>query len=352
MLATLLLYNAILLAACAAALCVRCGEGWREWVWRCVLLLVLLLPAAFRYGIGTDYANYVNYFNSPDGAIQRTEIGFILINQLVIAMGGSVQWMFALIALFTYIPLAFGLRRSRILPIVALYMLTLYLSSFSAIRQMLAVSWVLVALTRYLDDNRVGHAYFWIVAASFFHLSVLIVLPFVLIRRIHIPAWFLLLLIPAFYFVATHGFIDFLFSSDAFLGTKYGGYVDSQYDRQTEMGSGLGVLLRMLIPLAYMVYSSQLNRRNDMVLYSVVAYVVSYMLSIQIHIFNRLVDTFSFAPILAFGVLNKELKKRLALVVLLVLMLINFEKTIVANTSDRHGGLGISPYVSIFDANL
>ena len=91
MLATLLLYNAILLAACAAALCVRCGEGWREWVWRCVLLLVLLLPAAFRYGIGTDYANYVNYFNAPEGVILRTEIGFLLLNRLVIALGGSVQ---------------------------------------------------------------------------------------------------------------------------------------------------------------------------------------------------------------------------------------------------------------------
>ena len=107
MLETLLIYNAIFLAACAAAFCVRCAEGGREWVWRCVLLLVMLLPAVLRYNIGTDYANYVNYFNSPDGALQRTELGFILINQLVIAMRGSVQWMFALIALFTYIPLAF-----------------------------------------------------------------------------------------------------------------------------------------------------------------------------------------------------------------------------------------------------
>ena len=352
MLATLLLYNAILLAACAAALCVRCGEGWREWVWRCVLLLVLLLPAAFRYGIGTDYANYVNYFNAPEGVILRTEIGFLLLNRLVIALGGSVQWMFAIVALLTYMPLAFGLRRSRILPIVALYMLTLYLSSFSLIRQMLAISWVLVALTRYLDDHKIGHAYFWIVLASCFHLSALMVLPFILVRKIHVPAWLLLLFIPVFYFAATHGFIDYLFSSDVFLGTKYGGYVNSQYDRKTEMGSGLGVVLRMLIPLVYTLYSKQLDRKNDVVLYSVVAYVVSYMLSIQIHIFNRLVDTFSFAPILAFGVLSKELKKRLALVVLFVLMLVNFEKTIVANTSDKHGGLGVTPYVSIFDANL
>ncbi len=352
MLETLLIYNAILLAACAAAFCVRCAEGWQEWMWRTILLLVMLLPAALRYNIGTDYANYVNYFNAPDGAIQRTEIGFLFLNQVVMAMEGSVQWMFALVALLTYLPLAFGLRRNRILPVVVLYMLTLYLSSFSAIRQMLDISWVLVALTRYLDDNRIGHAYFWIAAASFFHLSALIVLPFVLIRKVHIPAWFLLLLMPAFYFIATHGFIDFLFSSDVFLGTKYGGYANSQYDHKTEMGSGLGVLLRMLIPLAYMVYSGRLERKNDIVLYTVVAYVVSYMLSIQVHIFNRLVDTFSFAPILAFGVMSKELKKRLALLILFALMLINFEKTIVANTSDRHGGLGITPYVTIFDAHL
>lgn len=352
MLETLLIYNAILVAACAAALCVRCTEGWLEWVWRTVLLLVMLLPAALRYGIGTDYANYVNYFNSPDGALQRAEIGFILINRMVIALGGGVQWMFALVALLTYLPLAFGLRRDWILPVIALYMLTLYLNSFSLIRQMLAITWVLVALTRYLDDRQIGHVYFWIVAASFFHLSVLFVLPLVLVRKIHIPAWFLLLLIPVFYFIATHGFIDFLFSSDAFLETKYGAYANSQYDRKTEIGSGLGVLLRMFIPLAYMLCSGRLGRKSDVVLYTVVAYIVSYMLSIQIHIFNRLVDTFSFAPILAFGTLSKELKKHLVLLILFALMILNFEKTIVANTSDKHGGLGITPYVTIFDKQL
>lgn len=349
---TLLIYNAILLAACAAALCVRCTDGWREWMWRTVLLLVMVLPAALRYNIGTDYANYVYIFHSPNGSLLSTEIGFRLINRVVIALGGSVQWMFAVVALLTYLPLAFGLRRNRILPVIALYMLTLYLSSFSAIRQMLAITWVLVALVRYLDDQRVGHAYLGIVCASFFHLSALIVLPFVLVRKIHVPAWFLFLLLPVFYLVATHGFIDFLFSSDAFLGSKYGVYANSQYDRKTEMGSGLGVLLRMLIPLTYMLYSGRLERNNDVVLYTVVAYVVSYMLSIQIHIFNRLVDTFSFAPVLAFGTMSKELKKHLMLLILFALMLLNFEKIIIANTSDKHGGLGITPYVTIFDNRL
>ncbi len=349
---TLLIYNAILIAACAAAFCVHCATGWREWLWRTVLLLVLLVPAALRHNIGTDYANYAAIFYSPNGMLLHTEMGYILLNRLVRAMGGSAEWLFATVALLTYAPIAYGLRRNRILPIVAMYMLILYLPSFSLIRQMLAVTWVLVALARYLDDGRVGVTYFWIVLASLFHISALLVLSFVLVRKIHIPAWFLLLLLPVFYLIATHGFIDFLFSSDLFLNSKYGTYATNQFNRKTEMGSGLGILIRMFIPIAYIIYSKQLNRRNDMVLYTIVAYVVSYMLSVQIHIFNRLVDAFSFAPILAFGVMSNELKKRLALVVLLALMLVNFEKTIVANTSDKFGGLGITPYVTIFDSNL
>ena len=346
---TLLIYNAILLLACALAFGVKITRGWQEWLLRILLLAVMWVPAALRYGIGTDYASYTGIFNSPTGQLTHIEPGFALINYAVMACGGKVEWMFAIVALLTYAPIAFGVRRKRILPVVVLFMLTMYLASYSTIRQSLAVTWVLVALTRYIDDGDILPAYLWIAAASFIHLSVLLVLPIVLIRKIHIPTWGWLLLLPAVYAVIRYGFIDFLFSSDLFLNSKYGVYAGSVYDRQTELGSGLGILLRMIIPLLYIVYSYRFDKKYNIVLYAVIAYIVSYMLSIQVHIFNRLVDVFTFAPILAFSVMSGELRKRWALWAVAVLLFVNFQKTIIANPSDAHSGLGITPYTTIFE---
>lgn len=346
---TLLIYNAILLFACALAFGVSISRGGWEWLLRLLLFLVLWVPAALRYGIGTDYASYASIFYSPSGELSHIEPGFALCNYAVMACGGKAEGMFALVALLTYAPLAFCVRRKHILPVVTLFVLTMYLASYSTIRQSLAVVWVLVVLSRYIDDGEVAPAYVWIAAASTIHLSVLFVLPFVLVRKIHIPVWFLLLLLPVAYIVVRLGFIDFLFSSNLFLDSKYGVYAGSQFDRPTELGSGLGILLRMLIPLLYLVYSGRMGRRYDVVLYLIVAYIVSYMLSMQVHIFNRLVDVFTFAPVLAFSVMSCEMRKRAALVAVVLLLLVNFQKTIVANPSSAHSGLGITPYKTLFE---
>ncbi len=346
---TLLIYNAVLLFACALAFGVRISRGGWEWLFRLLLFLVLWVPAALRYGIGTDYASYASIFYSPSGELARIEPGYAWLNYAIMACGGQAEWLFALVSLLTYAPVAFCVRRKHILPVVVLFVLTMYLASYSTIRQSLAVVWVLVALSRYIDDGEVAHTYVWIAAASTIHLSVLLVLPFVLVRRIHIPVWVLLLLLPVAYVVVRMGFIDFLFSSGLFLDSKYGVYAGSQFDKPTELGSGLGILLRMVIPLLYLVYSGRMGRRCDVVLYLVVAYIVAYMLSMQVHVFNRLVDVFAFAPVLAFSVMSSGLRKRAALVAVVLLLFVNFQKIIVANPSDAHSGLGIAPYKTLFE---
>lgn len=348
MLETLLIYNLIFLFSVGFAYLVEHTDGAREWIGRSLLFLVLFVPAAIRSGIGTDYVNYVDIFNSPNFSLMKQEWGFILLNKAIQAMGLSVQWVFVIVSLITYIPVAFFVRRRWILPITLLFALTCYLPSYSLIRQYAVVAFMLTAISRYLDDNRIGQVYWAILIGFFIHKSSIIYLPFVLLRKIKLPAWSMLLFLPILFVIFRSGLIDFLFSNSFFLQSDYGVYAYNQFNHETEMGSGLGVLLRMFIPLCYIFTWKQQEKHDHLVLYTIVMYMLAYVLAVQIHIFNRLTDAFSFAPILAFGSMWNGFKKKLILCGLLLLMLINFEKTIIANPSCKQSGLGITPYETIF----
>lgn len=350
MLYTILLYNLILLAAILLALQIRSCQGrTAELVLRLLLLLTLWIPAALRYGIGTDYPNYVAIYQTPTGEVLTMEPGFRWINLGLNAIGANVQWMFAIVALVTYLPIVMGVRRKWILPVVTIYMLTLYLVTYSLIRQSIAISLIIMALSRYEEDQNISLAYGWLALATFFHLSAAVAVPLLLIRKIRLSGWVAIALLPLLYFISTHGFIDFIFSSNLFLGTRYGKYATNSHNHATELGSGLGVLLRMIIPLLYLAFTKREDEKENIILYAVLCYIISYTLSIQVHIFNRLVDIFSFAPVVAFGALYQRRKKPLLLAAVIVLLFINYQKTIVDNPSSRYGGLGINPYVSILD---
>lgn len=344
-----LIYNAILISALVCSIGIKACRGWGEWAMRVLLFAVLTIPAALRYNIGTDYSAYVSIYASSAQLFSRVEIGFAGLNYLLYHAGISVEWMFVIMAVLIYAPIAFGVRKKYIVPTIVFYMLTAYLPSFSMIRQSLVISWILVAVLRYLDENHIGQLYITIAAAAFIHLSAVIVLPFVLFRRIHISAWWVLLLLPVAFVFIKNGLIDLIFESDLFLDSKYGIYAVNKFNRQTVIGSGLGIALKMLTPLLYIILARHLDKRYDVVLYLSAGFLVAVMLSTQVHIFNRLADLLSLAPIIAFSVMYDKLRKPLWLIVITLLMTINFQQTIRANQSFQGSGLGITPYVTIFD---
>lgn len=346
---TFLIYNTILVLSVACAIGVKACSGWREWLMRGLLFVVMTVPAVLRYQIGTDYASYESIYNSSNLLFADIEPGYAGLNYIFYHLNAPVEWLFALMAVLTYAPIAFGVRQKYIVPVVLFYILTAYLPSYSIIRQSLVVSWLMVALLRYLDDEHIGRLYLTIVAASFIHLSALVVLPFVLFRRIHLSEWVVLLLLPVAFYVARHGFIDRLFNSELFLQSKYEVYVDSAFNRQTQLGSGLGIMLKMLVPVLYIIFSHRLEKHYDVVVYLSAGFLVALMLSVQVYIFNRLTDIMSFSVIVAFAVMYDKLRKPVCMIIITLLMVLNFQQTIRVNKSSNGFGLGITPYVTIFE---
>ena len=131
------------------------------------------------------------------------------------------------------------------------------------------------------------------------------------------------------------------------------------------MNTGLGVLSRELILFCALVFSSRTLRvkgggfttdseKNPLYqLCCILSFfqLVFYILSSQIHIFNRLANLLSPAYIFIVPCLyhSKSKYRKLALLFIICMMFLLYVVTLAQSSSDLSGGLGLTPYRSIFN---
>lgn len=157
----------------------------------------------------------------------------------------------------------------------------------------------------------------------------------------------------AFYLVFTNK-IFILFSSSLFLDSKYGIYIGSVHSNETDIGTGLGVLLYLLIPILTLIVSIiKYDRKIKMYIYMLILYIISYLLALKIQIFGRLSDLFSISLIFLIPYIFKSLFFKMRYVkyvgyISLMLLFLLFQAQIVTNVKNNNsGGHGINPYESI-----
>lgn len=127
---------------------------------KAVAILFPAIIAGIRYDVGTDYKGvYEPLFEEilSGETLQRIrtfEIGYILLNRLVIWLGGNFNVLMFLASLLTIIPIYIGLshyKKKICVPLAFfLFMLLFYQKSFNLVRQMIAVAFVFLGFT-YLD---------------------------------------------------------------------------------------------------------------------------------------------------------------------------------------------------------
>ena len=75
----------------------KCKDKYLAIDIKILIFLFLFIPAALRFGIGTDYVNYVNIFQSFKNTNEmQQEIGWKLINQFVLINNLPVQYIFVI----------------------------------------------------------------------------------------------------------------------------------------------------------------------------------------------------------------------------------------------------------------
>lgn len=321
-----------------------------------MLVFVIWIPSGIRYGIGTDYFSYLRIFQSALEGRVTTEIGYYLINYLVVVTGGEGYYIFLISSLIIALVIVINMPRHYSCLYVLIFFCIIYLPSFSLVRQSLAVVFLLVSI-KHAIENKILLSYFFALVAISFHLSSLLILPFIILRKVRVPPLLALCMIVfcIIFFLSTNILQDII-NSSFIASTKYGFYADTKFGGEAIIGTGGGVLIKALLPLMIILQSSKIVKSqpncNIIILLSIVAICAS-IASLRIHIFSRVSDLFMFLPLLGVTYLmnsfSKKITKQICACLIFLSMIVLFERTIATNLSENNSGLGVSPYTTIFD---
>jgi len=144
--------------------------------------VILITFSAMRYGIGTDYALYSILYGRVDPgslgdsiATSPQEVGFVALMFVARQFSEQPYLAFAMAAALTVIPTLLAIRRSSVDPAYSIFLYIFfcyYTTSFNAMRQSIAVAFLLLADT-YRHDRKIV----WILLSALavtFHTSAII----------------------------------------------------------------------------------------------------------------------------------------------------------------------------------
>lgn len=315
------------------------------------MFLIIAIPASIRGEIGTDVKTYHFIFANLDNFYGKTEYAYYYLNKLVLVLGFDFQWVVASCAIISYYLCfrSFWIEKKYFSVQVVFFVLIMYLPSYSMLRQFFAISIIIFSLNKLLSGNIKQYAML-IFVASLFHLSALIMLVFILLRRIRVNGYILLSFIPIFALLTLKIDVFSVIKSLPLIGeSKYALYAGGQFSQRPEIGSGLGLIAKLIAPvLLILLFRFRADKRSDLILQLSFVYIFCVLLSSQIQIFNRLVDLFMYVPILAIVQLIDMQKRHLSKVLVFLFFLViytgTFTQIINSSKVDAAGGLGINPY--------
>ena len=146
------------------------------------IFCILFSVSALRFDIGNDYAQYTQTAHEASvGGYVVTEVGFNWLVRLLYGIAGGEYYelvfaVFAFVTLLIFLK-AFGRQSASFSQSFFLFMtLGLYFQTFNTVRYYLALSIALFSMKYVLEKDYIKFV-FWILAASLFHKSVLLVIP-------------------------------------------------------------------------------------------------------------------------------------------------------------------------------
>lgn len=238
----------------------------------CIVLVPLCLIGCLREGIGTDYGLYESeYYKIVLGNSAHFDIGYIILNKILIGLGLGYQFVVAISFIFFIGGLyyfVFRHCRNCVFFATALLIVTYnYFIAYSLMAQYTAIGLLFVSLSFLFEKRYVGAIAFSIFA-SLMHSSAIfffgiIVLFFFLNRRRAIRLQTIIVLIVAFGIlgIACREFIPFIVSK-----TRFGGYLTDS-NAQILYGS-LSSNSSIVINIAVLLFQLYLIAKNRQMLQS------------------------------------------------------------------------------------
>ena len=153
----------------------------------------LFVIMAFRYNVGFDYQMYAMGFRNMQDtgfetlAYKDWETGFILVTKLI-GMIPSIDydWYMLILSLIAIVPAAIFIYKNSPVPWISVILyvnMFMFFMSMNFLRQMIAVSLLMLAW-HFMKRNKFWLYLLVIIIASFFHQTVLIMLPVYLLVKV------------------------------------------------------------------------------------------------------------------------------------------------------------------------
>lgn len=158
-------------------------------------LIPPIIVAGLRYAVGTDYRTYVSIYENLSMLNQKEflatnisgiEIGYYWLIKFSAGLYNDPKTMFILASALTIGFFYMGLKRfnpAHKAQIYFLYLMTIFPLTLNAVRQGIAMSICFFAFS-YISEKKFKHYAFWLIAASLFHLSSIVLLPLYFINKL------------------------------------------------------------------------------------------------------------------------------------------------------------------------
>ena len=148
-----------------------------------LIVITLTFISAIRYQVGTDYNVYVMIFSEiKHGLRSYVELGFYILNKIVVDAGGNVQYVIIFSAIVTNF--AFGytiiknLEKKDIIFALFIYVCAeIYFYSMNAVRQYFAISIILIGFQFLVNKKYIKYFFFVFLATLFHTVAIFAILP-------------------------------------------------------------------------------------------------------------------------------------------------------------------------------
>ncbi len=273
--------------------------------------MIIFLPAALRFNIGTDYQNYVDIFDSILlNENVTTEVGWRLLNKVCIFFHLPKQFLFIISSFIIYI-LVFKITKKNYIILLITFYLYLYTASFNIIRNCICLAFVLCGYF-YISKNENKKGLMYTFFGCLFHNSgYIFLLVYIFSFMIKLNKKKTLFMFFCIYIIFKLVNIKDIFETiSVFYGFKWAYYFTSEKYFSTS-SVGFGVLLRhFFLIFTYLLCDESKVSKKEFSLMSIMflCLSISDFLSCQLILFFRLHICFYVSYICMYVVVCKSNK--------------------------------------------
>jgi hypothetical protein len=330
-----------------------------------LILIFLSIFVIFRdSSVGNDTIEYIRFFYNSheitevisDINVSRYEIGYVIINDLVKTLSDNYTILFFVTTMIYFITIGILISKyskNPLLSITLFYGLGFYFISFNLIRQILALSFIMVGFMMKSNGKNVVSIIF-VILATFIHETAIVVLPiFIFYRTIykvlfHNKKRIYTYIVSTMFAILISVFFDNIQNVLFYIFPRYQSYFFSIYSEGTiRLASVLMYTFLLVLVFVSSVFNKHYRnsyKSTDILNFSEVFLYFALMtlfVSFNLNLLDRLVYYFSFPILIFYPNVIRTYKNRHLITLGTIILLCIYISTIVLF---RPEWSGIFPY--------